>query len=93
MHNNWQSSTTVAVLSNFRASGNDGRSQIARATITLARKKSTGKPNTTTHMSTHCPPAEKIEKWDHGIVYVETTYDSPMLFFARNDTQRNSVSL
>ena len=63
------------------------------ATITLARKKSTGKPNTTTHISTHCPLAERIGKCDHGIVYVEVAHGSPMLFFARNDTQRNSVSL
>ena len=36
---------------------------------------------------------EKDEKWEDGIVYVETTHNHPELFIARNDTERNWVSL
>ena len=92
MEENWISSSAVVVLSNFRASNSSDRSQIARATITLPRKNSTGKSDATRHTSTHCPLAEKIETCE-GVLYVEQTFASPMLFFARNDTQRNSVSL
>ena len=48
---NWTAGTTIAVLSNFRSSENSDRSQIARATITLPRKKSDGKLSTP---KTHC---------------------------------------
>ena len=90
---NWTAGTTIAVLSNFRPSENIDRSQIARATITLPRKKSNGKLNTPKHTATHLLLTEKDEKWTTGIVYVETTHDGPRLFIARNDTERNWVSL
>ena len=77
----------------FRPSENIDRSQIARATITLPRKKSNGKLNTPKHTATHLLLTEKDEKWTTGIVYVETTHDGPRLFIARNDTERNWVSL
>ena len=90
---NWTAGTAIAVLSNFRPSGSTDRSQIARATITLPRKRSDGKLNTPKHTATHLLLTEKDEKWADGIVYVETTHDGPRLFIARNDTERNWVSL
>ena len=36
--------------------------------------------------------AEKIEAWN-GIVYVEVVGNIVELFFARNDTERNTVSV
>ena len=70
---NWTAGTTIAVLSNFRSSENSDRSQIARATITLPRKKSTGKLNTPKHTSTHLLLTEKDEKWRDGIVWAAAT--------------------
>ena len=49
--------------------------------------------NTPKHTATHLLLTEKDEKWANGIVYVETTHDAPRLFIARNDTERNWVSL
>ena len=90
---NWTAGTVIAVLSDFRPSKDSDRSQIARAAITFTRKKSTGKLNTPKHTSTHLLLTEKDEKWKDGIVYVETTHNHPELFIARNDTERNWVSL
>ena len=90
---NWSAGTTIAVLSNFRPSENVDRSQLARATITLPRKKSNGKLNTPNHTATHLLLTEKDEIWADVIVYVEPTHEGPRLFIARNDTERNWVSL
>ena len=90
---NWTAGTAIAVLSNFRPSESMDRSQIARAAINLPRKKSDGKLNTLKHTAAHLLLTEKDEKWPDGIVYVATTHDGPRLFIARNDTERNCVSL
>ena len=89
---NWDRSTTIAVLSNFRAAGNNDRSQIATATLTLPRNKSTRKYNTMICITIHWLLAEKIEAWN-GIVYVKVVGNIVELFFARNDTERNTVSV
>lgn len=89
---NWDKGTAVAVLSNFRASGNSDSSQIATATLTLPRNKSTRKYNTLICITIHWVLAEKIEAWN-GIVYVKVVYNVVELFFARNDTERNTVSV
>ena len=45
------------------------------------------------HTAAHLLLTGKDEKWPDGIVYVATTHDGPRLFIARNDTERNCVSL
>ena len=89
---NWDKGTAVAALSNFRASKNSDRSQIATATLTLPRNKSTRKYNTLICITIHWLFAEKIEAWN-GIVYVKVVHNVVELFFARNDTERNTVSV
>ena len=89
---NWDKGTAVAVLSNFRASRNSDRSQIATATLTLPRNNSTRKYNTLICITIHYRLAEKIEAWN-GIVYVKVVHNVVELFFARNDTERNTVSV
>ena len=89
---NWDKGTAVAVLSNFRASANSDRSQIATATLTLPRNKSTRKYNTLICITIHWLLAEKIEAWN-GIVYVKVVHNVVELFFARNDTERNTASI
>ena len=61
---NWDRSTTIAVLSNFRAPGNSDSSQIATATLTLPRNKSTRKYNTLICITIHTGCSQKKSK--HG---------------------------
>ena len=65
---------------------------IATATLTLPRNKSTREYNTMICITIHWLLAEKIEAWN-GIVYVKVVHNVVELFFARNDTERNTVSV